>query len=313
MSSTGITTRVLALLVQILLGAVALALACWWKPQKGKSLFCIFVGTAFLLEPLIEVAAYSALASPAFRSNYALWNTGVRNDQRLYLFVIQCVTWSNLSLYLVSGILLVVYAAIRRDVAGALIDGASESNPSIASSSAGRWDTKLTPHQRVNVARRREWAHAIDCLPALLLFVFILWVFGSTIGHGGRDLQAVLSLLCVMTTLFFLAYLLMKDCVGGVSLGKWLTGCRVVDATTGFPASVPQTMLRNVIYLLFPFGSLTELAVANFRADRKRLGDLWAGTMVVHGPANMIDGERVKEGSSSGRTEQAPKKHPLDD
>ena len=72
-------------------------------------------------------------------------------------------------------------------------------------------------------------------------------------------------------------------------------------------------MLRNVIFLLFPLGSMVELAVANFRPDRKRLGDLWAGTMVVHGPAQIVDGKRVEPTVAEAKEAAAPKKHPLDD
>ena len=105
----------------------------------------------------------------------------------------------------------------------------------------------------------------------------------------------------------------MKDCLGGVSVGKWFTGCRVIEASSGIPASIPQTMLRNVIFLMFPIGSMVELAVVNFRPDRKRLGDLWAGTMVVYGPAQIVDGVRVEPTVVEAEEAAVPKKHPLDD
>ena len=315
MFMAGMTFHVLALLVKIVLGAVALTLACLWTPQRGKVLFCIFVGIAFLAEPLIQVMAYTAVSSTTFHINVANWNTGVRNDQRLYIFIMQIATWSKLLLYLISGILLLVYAAIRYRATDVNIQKASTSNERSLPELGRRWDTQLPASRLVEIARRREWAHAIDCLPAILFFCFFTWVFGSIIFENSRnyrDQRQVAWLLSVLATLSFLVYLLMKDSIGGVSVGKWFTRCRVVDEATGIAASAPQTMLRNAIFLLFPLGSLIELAMANFRSDRKRLGDLWAGTMVVHGSAQIVDGVRVKEEVPAEMAE-APKKHPLDD
>ena len=307
--------HLVTILLKLVLGAVALTLACLWTPQKGKVLFCIFVGAAFLISPLLEVAMYGSM----LWAQYQPWNTGFRagqGDYRFFMLLMQAIGWAQFLLNFASVVLLIAYAAVRYRASESNAEQVSGSVEASAFLPNHRWDTHLPASQLVKIARRREWAHAIDCLPALLLFscyTMFIWPILLDSSYQYRDERALLWMLSVLGLFGFLAYLLMKDCIGGVSVGKWLTRCRVVDAASGIPASVPQTMLRNAIFLLFPIGSIIELAVANFRSDRKRLGDQWAGTMVVCGPAQIIDGVRVKEESSAEETEKAHKKHPLDD
>ena len=308
--------HVLALLVKLVLGAVALTLACLWKPQKGKVLFCVFVGTAFLAGPLLDVAMYVLVLTNNYQANYQPWNSGSRADHRFFMLMVQVIGWAQFLLNFASAVLLVVYAAVRYQAMDSKIPQTSAANEPSASLLGRRWDTHLPASRLVEIARRREWAHAIDCLPAVLFFWMFIWAYGEAYLKGGRPdrglIEMIMMMGCLGAVLFF-AYLLMKDSIGGVSVGKWLTRCRVVDAASGMSASVPQTMLRNAIFLLFPLGSIVELAVANFRPDRRRLGDQWAGTMVVYGPAQIVDGVRVKEEVTAEEMEKPPKKHPLDD
>lgn len=317
MFSAGITAFQLAtLLLKLVLGAVALTLACLWMPQKGKALFCIFVGVAFLAGPLLEGVLYVVVLSANYQASNQPWNAGSQGDYRFFMLLMQLIGWAQLVFNFASVVLLVAYAAVRYQANNSQIQKATAANRPSALLLGRRWDTHLPASRLVEIARRREWAHAIDCMPAILFFCLFIWAFGSIIfehSRSYRDQQQMVWLLGTLVTLLFLAYLLMKDSFGGVSVGKWFTRCRVVDEATGIPASVPQTMLRNAIFLLFPLGSMIELVMANFRSDRKRLGDLWAGTMVVYGPAQIVDGVRVKDDAESEKTDSAPKKHPLDD
>lgn len=87
--------------------------------------------------------------------------------------------------------------------------------------------------------------------------------------------------------IFNILYVLVRDCLGGISPGKLLLGIRVVDFKTGEAIGPAKSFLRNWIYLL-PFAGLVELAVASTRPDKRRLGDLVAGTVVVlNQPATM--------------------------
>ena len=316
MFTAGIATHLLALLLRIVLGAVALTIACLWKPQRGKVLFCVFIGIALVAEPLVELTAYVVALMPAYVGAYGGWNGGRQNGAQFYVWLYQAFSLIKLLLCCVSTILLVVYAVSRREAVDIDASAKAESEMLASPVPARRWDTHLRPNQLIEIARRREWGHAIDCVPAVLFFCFFMYAFGSVLfdnSYQARDLRNLGWMLSLVASLGFLVYLLMKDCFGGVSIGKWFTQCRVVDASSGIPASVPQTMLRNAIFVLFPIGSMVELAVANFRPDRKRLGDLWAGTMVVHGPADIVDGERVEPTVAEAEAVAALKKHPLDD
>ena len=319
MFTTGITAfYLLTLMLKIVLGAVALTLACLWAPQRGKVLFCIFIGTAFLAGPILDIAMYSLVLFNSYPGYFNGQNFGRRTpNAEFWMFVMQVMGWARFLFEFVGFVLLIVYAAVRYQVRDSNLEQHSESTEPDSLVPVRRWDTHLPANQLIQIARRREWGHGIDCLPALLFFCLFVWMLGAVVidsSYRSRlDQRELVWMLMVAVSLGFLVYLLMKDCIGGVSIGKWFTGCRVVDAASGRPASIPQAMLRNVIFLLFPLGSVIELVVTNFRPDRRRFGDLWAGTMVVQGPANIVDGVRVKEEAQPDKPEEAPKKHPLDD
>ena len=318
MFTTGITAfYLLTLVLKIVLGAVALTLACLWAPQRGKVLFCVFIGTAFLAGPILDIAMHlmilSANSSTYFNGQYF----GRRSpDAEFWMFFMQVMGWVKFLFEFVGLVLLIVYAAVRYQTRDSNLEQHSEATEPDSLVPSRRWDTHLPTNQLIQIARRREWGHGIDCLPALLffcIFMLVLWPIIIDNSFHNRGQRELVWMLMVAVSLGFLVYLLMKDCIGGVSIGKWFTGCRVVDAASGVPASIPQAMLRNVIFMLFPLGSVVELVVTNFRPDRRRFGDLWAGTMVVQGPANIVDGVRVKEEAQPDKPEEAPKKHPLDD
>jgi uncharacterized RDD family membrane protein YckC len=82
------------------------------------------------------------------------------------------------------------------------------------------------------------------------------------------------------------SYLLLRDAIGGQSVGKLLVGIVVMDLTTGRAASIPGSINRNLL-LLLPGAN----AVAIFLEARtivadpqgQRLGDRLAQTQVVEG------------------------------
>jgi uncharacterized RDD family membrane protein YckC len=76
-----------------------------------------------------------------------------------------------------------------------------------------------------------------------------------------------------------LLYILLKDSFSGKSIGKALTGLRVIDTKESKPAGLGKSLMRNFIFII-PIVPLVELIVANCRKDKKRLGDLIAGTAV---------------------------------
>ena len=76
-----------------------------------------------------------------------------------------------------------------------------------------------------------------------------------------------------------LVYIVFKDSFNGKSIGKATTGLRVTDAENGKPIKAGKSFKRNFLFLI-PIFPLVELIVANCRKDKRRLGDLIAGTVV---------------------------------
>ena len=82
------------------------------------------------------------------------------------------------------------------------------------------------------------------------------------------------------------AYLLLRDAVGGQSVGKLLFGLVVIELTTGRPASVLASVRRNLL-LLLPGANIVaiflEARTIAIDPQGQRLGDRLAHTPVVEG------------------------------
>ena len=81
-------------------------------------------------------------------------------------------------------------------------------------------------------------------------------------------------------------YLLLRDAIGGQSIGKALTGLTVVSVATGRPCSGGESVRRNAM-LLIPGANIVAvfLEAVTILRDRQgqRLGDRLAQTQVVEG------------------------------
>jgi len=81
-------------------------------------------------------------------------------------------------------------------------------------------------------------------------------------------------------------YLLLRDAIGGQSIGKILLGLVVIDLTTGRVASVSDSVKRNLL-LLLPGANVVAifLEARTIMSDPQgqRLGDRLAHTQVVEG------------------------------
>ncbi|MEP6735764.1 MAG: RDD family protein [Chryseolinea sp.] len=72
-----------------------------------------------------------------------------------------------------------------------------------------------------------------------------------------------------------------KDSIGGISFGKWVIGLMVRDASN--PDEVPTVgilFVRNLLLVIWPI----EFIVLASNADKRRLGDRIAKTIVVENP-----------------------------
>ena len=286
-------------LLTVILAVVVIAIAVRWPAGAAKRAFLAFVIISFLVIPLNSLWLETAtlmISSGGYRFG----------GGQFYYSLIGIQAWIGAFLHLASLVLLITYAVIRRG------DAQIEAlEPETSKEQA--WTPNLSAAQLVGIMRRREWGHLIDLLPFVVIWIVFLSL-ANALDSSIRLNYAARSFLAAFVfcaPFGFLAYLLLKDLFWGKSLGKWLTGCRVVDANTGETPNAAKLILRNLIFLLFPIGSIVELAVANFRPDRKRLGDLWAGTMVVsESPASV---EREAVARQADQIDQKVEKHPLDD
>lgn len=86
------------------------------------------------------------------------------------------------------------------------------------------------------------------------------------------------TMLVIAAAIFAVLYYFLADGLqGGQSWAKRLLGMAVVDARTGAPCSMGQSFVRN--FLLAILGPFDWIFI--FGGEKRRLGDLAAGTQVV--------------------------------
>jgi uncharacterized RDD family membrane protein YckC len=125
----------------------------------------------------------------------------------------------------------------------------------------------VTPYAKVDV-RKRMLAAFLDGMPAMAAW-FLYQRTGSLWGAA----VAVL-------------YLLLRDGIGGQSLGKLIVGLVVVNVRTGQLCSWKDSALRNV-FVLIPGANLVAVFLEALTIIRdpqgQRLGDRLAQTQVIEG------------------------------
>ena len=121
-----------------------------------------------------------------------------------------------------------------------------------------------------SILHRREWTYVIDMTLAYFLSYLINILDSKFIPSRGFPYGEIVGLL----------YIIFKDSISGKSIGKALTGLRVIDAKEEKPVGFGVSIKRNFLFII-PIFPLVELIVANCRKDKRRLGDLIAGTSVV--------------------------------
>jgi len=125
----------------------------------------------------------------------------------------------------------------------------------------------VSPYAKVDV-RRRLSAALIDALVAATLAVW-----SATTGMLG---YLALSA----------GYLLLRDAIGGQSVGKLLVGLIAIDLHSGRPASFVESVKRNSI-LLLPGANIVAIFLEGrtilIDPQGQRLGDRLAETQVVEG------------------------------
>ena len=292
--------------MQLIFGLILLGIVQAWSSDASKRAFFGFVLLGMVILPAVLLTTAVVIESMmSYRSYQA---------QRIIEWVGMIAVF-GLSFF--SYILLLLYA-ILRGREEFLVDGVF----SAATRSPYRlqevWKTELTGQQTVAILRKREWAFLIEFAPLLISFTLLVIVAGIEGGIENRSYgrrmtyTAVFSWFSAAVLIATMIYLVVKDSIRGVSLGKSITGCRVVSIHTGEPIQMPQSLARNFV-MLIPLFPLVELFFASFRKDRRRMGDLLAGTIVVSGGPAFIEGVAQPTESDLRSEEVKPAKHPLDD
>jgi uncharacterized RDD family membrane protein YckC len=276
----------------LICGIITLIVTANWKPQPGKGIFLLFIVLAMILPPALWILAM--LIASGGRG----YGSGYYQSARTLQALLPVITFASLFL---SGFLLVWFSIARamdQSMHLAIKDSQKLSKQK-------NWRTTSSQTDLIQTMRRREWAFLIDHTPLFLAWVLFAVAAGSE--TMSRILGPLLALVWAALHIGFIIYLPCKDAAGGISLGKYFTGCRTVDFRTGRPIDLSQSMARN-LFLLIPGMALVELVVASCRSDRRRLGDLMASTIVVlEKPA---DATTAIESSSE---KSAMRPHPLDD
>lgn len=122
------------------------------------------------------------------------------------------------------------------------------------------------------------------------VLIALFWVIGFRIAartggltEGGFELEGGPALMAIgLTMLGYLLYFsLLEGFWNGQTLGKKLAGIQVVDMD-GTACSFSQALIRNVIRFIDGIGFyLVGLLFVLTSPKRQRLGDRWAGTVVI--------------------------------
>lgn len=103
-----------------------------------------------------------------------------------------------------------------------------------------------------------------------LCFCFILFSPSLLLNSGNLALQLV----CFMLVL---SYWLFKDGINGQSIGKRFVSIGTLEEQSRLRCNIFQSFARNVVMLV----ALPIDVLFGLRPDKRRLGDLIAGTVVV--------------------------------
>ena len=128
--------------------------------------------------------------------------------------------------------------------------------------------------------KRRIAAFFIDHFVMSFLMVAIVFLaLGSDFMNENNPTKMFTTMLYVMLPGFLLYFA--KDCIKGISVGKWIMGIMIRDENN--PNEIPsigRLLLRNLFIMIWP----VEFIVLATNDKKKRLGDKVAKTIVVKNP-----------------------------
>ncbi len=149
-----------------------------------------------------------------------------------------------------------------------------------------RTPESLTISQPVAGIGSRGLAAAVD---SCILLIIILGLLAGALGLALISVSAAVAgptlivVVVVASVVPLLYYVVCEVTTGGRSPGKALFGLRVVDLQ-GVPVGLGDSLVRNLVRIVDFLPFLYGIGVVTMFAGRqpRRLGDLAAGTVVVH-------------------------------
>jgi uncharacterized RDD family membrane protein YckC len=147
----------------------------------------------------------------------------------------------------------------------------------------------------------RALAAVIDVVLVCCVFFLIVHHWGAPNDEGGWTVTGVPALLLILG---MAAYWIVPEWLAGTTFGKWACGLCVVK-TSGNPITLAQAIERNVARIVDAFGFyLVAFIAARNNPNRRRLGDLWARTMVVR--CSELKRQTTTLSSETGSSSTAP-------
>ncbi len=142
--------------------------------------------------------------------------------------------------------------------------------------------TYATGAPEVRVTGRRIVATLIDGLIFGLINSALVAAFGVEGAESGFDLTRFDNTGTLWLSVIVLLYYTLFEGLTGRTIGKWITGIRVVDAHTGGRPGLLSGLVRTLLRLIDGFlGYLVGFLVVVNSDRRRRLGDMAAKTLVV--------------------------------
>jgi uncharacterized RDD family membrane protein YckC len=132
----------------------------------------------------------------------------------------------------------------------------------------------------VHVTGRRVVATIIDGI----LFSILNGAFSSLFGtdSSGFDITRLSTGGSFLLLVIAVLYYVILEGLYGRTLGKMITGIRVVDAATGNPPGIGKALIRTLLRIIDGiFAYLVGFIIVLSSERRRRLGDMAAGTLVV--------------------------------
>jgi len=148
------------------------------------------------------------------------------------------------------------------------------------------------------------WIRTLSALADFALFFLVQVSFGyvaaMVVGPDVDEVSLFVPLVWAFTLVFAAAYTTVLHArVGGQTVGKMLTGVRVIGIDGG-ALSIGAAFLRFIGYFV-SLGSLgLGFAMAGLRRDRRALHDLLAGSRVVHVAAVVAPAPAFEPAAPSG-------------